>query len=202
MFFNIGTAISNVNPETGIRYGVASAQNYPDLYDHITSAGYSLSYKNWLDEIERSLGSLDTIDLSDPDEVKSEIESAIEDYVPSYWLKLHIDDAVEAAMDTDSDEEVSTRVFNVLDCDIGEAFESDGEEGYRLEDGDEIYELSYLGGAPLIWVIKSSRIVYTNSLCSPCCPNAADLDSGLTNEDEGYECYGIPKEWEESDENS
>lgn len=65
------------------------------------------------------------------------------------------------------------------------------EESYRLEkDGLEL-ELSYLGGAPLVWVLKSPRTARVR-LCSPCCPNAGDLNSP---DEDGVEAYTLPEDW-------
>jgi hypothetical protein len=67
---------------------------------------------------------------------------------------------------------------------------------YSLEDSSgNQFLLGYLGGAPLIWCIKTDTIVYVKSLCSPCVPNAGDLDSGITTEHNGYACYGIPAQY-------
>jgi hypothetical protein len=82
--------------------------------------------------------------------------------------------------------------------DIVDNFEWDRYEADELEhtyidsDGNKFLR-SHLGGAPLIWCIKTDRIVKVRSLCSPCVPNAADLNSGES--DDGYECYGIPAAW-------
>jgi hypothetical protein len=65
---------------------------------------------------------------------------------------------------------------------------------YELDENGCKYGLSSLGGGILVWVYESTNIVKVNSLCSPCVPNAGDLDSGL--DDSGYECYGIPDSWE------
>ena len=53
------------------------------------------------------------------------------------------------------------------------------------------YAISWLGGAPLLWVFDSP-VISKVRLCSPCVPNAGDLDSL---DDDGYECYGIPADW-------
>lgn len=76
-------------------------------------------------------------------------------------------------------------------------YESDESEySYEDREGNK-FLMSYLGGAPLIWCIKTSRIVKVHSLCSPCVPNAGDLSSG---EDEnGYECYGIPDQYQDAE---
>ena len=53
------------------------------------------------------------------------------------------------------------------------------------------YGISWLGGAPLLWVFESP-IISKARLCSPCVPNAGDLNSL---DEDGYECYGIPDDW-------
>lgn len=54
-----------------------------------------------------------------------------------------------------------------------------------------LYRTSWLGGALHFWIFESHRIgLYSE--CSPCCPNAGDLDSP---NDDGVECYDVPKGW-------
>jgi len=69
------------------------------------------------------------------------------------------------------------------------------EETYRLEDAETgmILELGYLGGAPLVWVIKSPHRASVRE-CSPCCPNAGDLDSKVE-PGMGVVCYDLPPDW-------
>ena len=38
--------------------------------------------------------------------------------------------------------------------------------------------LGWLGGAPIVHVVWSDTVRAVNSMCSPCCPGQADLDSG------------------------
>ena len=53
------------------------------------------------------------------------------------------------------------------------------------------YCTSWLGGALHFWIFESPRIgLYSE--CSPCCPNAGDLDSP---NDDGVECYDVPEGW-------
>ena len=53
------------------------------------------------------------------------------------------------------------------------------------------YRTSWLGGALHFWIFESPRIgLYSE--CSPCCPNAGNLDSP---NDDGVECYDVPKGW-------
>ena len=51
--------------------------------------------------------------------------------------------------------------------------------------------VSLLGGAPLLWVYKSPHTAKAR-LCSPCVPNAGDLDNL---DEDGYETYTVPKDW-------
>ena len=54
--------------------------------------------------------------------------------------------------------------------------------------------LTTLGGAYVIYVLKSPYITRAR-LCSPCCPNAGNLDEiDLGN---GFECYDVPPDWRE-----
>ena len=105
-------------------------------------------------------------------ELKSEIEAQVMEECP------------------DLDEsEVEIEVENRLDCaaqdiEIDEPILIGTCEGVR-------YEISWLGGAPLLWVFESP-VISKAKLCSPCCPNAGDLNNL---DDDGYECYGIPADW-------
>lgn len=52
--------------------------------------------------------------------------------------------------------------------------------------------LSYLGGAPIVQVVWSRTTRRVLSMCSPCCPGQADLDSG-----EGeILAYALPKDFD------
>lgn len=54
-----------------------------------------------------------------------------------------------------------------------------------------IVTFTWLGGAPLIIVNESPFITFANP-CSPCVPNAGDLDNL---DPEGIECYAVPENW-------
>lgn len=53
------------------------------------------------------------------------------------------------------------------------------------------YGISHLGGAGLLWVYWSPHTTRARP-CSPCVPNAGDLESL---DPEGYECYDVPPDW-------
>ena len=75
-----------------------------------------------------------------------------------------------------------------------DSYEGD-EECYELEykDGMKL-GLSYLGGAPLVWVFESDYVVNAPA-CSPCVPGAGDLDSRGASSGGSVRCYGLPPEW-------
>jgi hypothetical protein len=188
MFGNLTT---NVNPVTGIRYGVASGNNYPDLVDHIMQNGNDLSYDYAVKEIKASFENVNPDD--DLATITEDIEGILED-LPCY-PKPDVDELVLEVVSPNSDDTQVDRLYDLI-CDNLQ-YESDSDNAsYELEENGCKYGLNTLGGAFLIWVYESSRIVNVASLCSPCVPNAGDTDSGLTDQDSGYECYGIPADWE------
>lgn len=85
-------------------------------------------------------------------------------------------------------EDTATGIVDSYEWDDYQCDESDYE--YTDSSGNE-FLLSYLGGTPLIWCIKTSVIVHARP-CSPCVPGAGDLDSPDEN---GIQCYGIPSEY-------
>ena len=57
-----------------------------------------------------------------------------------------------------------------------------------------IVTFDWLGGCPLIIVNESPFITFANP-CSPCVPNAGDLDNL---DHDGVECYNVPENWRSS----
>ena len=53
------------------------------------------------------------------------------------------------------------------------------------------YVTCWLGGALNFFILESPHVVKAN-LCSPCVPNAGNLDDL---DPEGYDTYGVPKDW-------
>ena len=54
-----------------------------------------------------------------------------------------------------------------------------------------IVTFTWLGGVPLIIVNESPFVTFANP-CSPCVPNAGDLDNL---DPDGVECYTVPENW-------
>lgn len=63
-------------------------------------------------------------------------------------------------------------------------------EIYGLLDG-VAYETAWFGGALSFFIVKSPHITYSAPLCSPCAPNAGNLDK-LNG---SYTCYNVPRKW-------
>lgn len=165
----------NTNPHTGIRYGVISFNALADWCNEDLFYGQhaqDLSHQQALQDIKA--------------EVTAEVRQEVED-----GLHSSADEP-----DFDFEAEVERRVEQaVQNLDISEPHIAGELDGVK-------YEISWLGGAPLVWVFEGP-LGLAQRLCSPCCPNAADLDSGFVLEgeatpeqqDQDYLCYVVPKAW-------
>lgn len=65
------------------------------------------------------------------------------------------------------------------------------EPDYELTRDGMKLGLSYLGGAPLVWVFESPHTAEVRQ-CSPCVPGAGDLDNPCEG---GMVAYTLPKVW-------
>lgn len=95
--------------------------------------------------------------------------------------------------------------LNSLDSDVLEALTTPGydvsspdadEEEYRGEYEGVKFRIAY-GAMPIMWV-TGGYVGYGSSLCSPCVPNAVDLDESFQqflDDNHPYFCYIIPKYW-------
>jgi hypothetical protein len=68
----------------------------------------------------------------------------------------------------------------------------DEPDGQPFEYEGVTVSVTTLGGAPLVFIMESPVIVKARP-CSPCVPNAGDLDN--LDPDYGIECYGLPEDW-------
>jgi hypothetical protein len=140
--------MDNVNSETGIAYGVFYTGNCQCLCDDIFSRGDDLSYEAWKEEVASRL--------------RNAIGGVIDDYShqASEIAKGHrFDSLIEALGDS-------------YECDEPcHSYEYDTEHGKV-----KLYQ-TWLGGAPLVYVIESPYVLTNAAGCSPCVPNAGNLDS-------------------------
>ena len=145
---------ANVNPETGIRYGIVSAASLdPEIVNQIQCEGRDV---HWED-------------------AKRDLEDAIRSACGGLMTKRDVDAVVDEAIDRmNGDQWVDDEPIH--------EFVIDGVMG----------QTTWLGGALLVWVFKSNHSRLSR-LCSPCVPNAGDLDS--VEDSEGYVCYDVPPDW-------
>lgn len=103
-------------------------------------------------------------------DLRERVESALSDYLSLEDREEIADRAVELMFASGMSSDEQTHEFDI-----------DGVKG----------RTTWLGGALHVWVFESP-VKGMYSLCSPCCPNAGDLDSP---EAEGEECYDVPENW-------
>jgi hypothetical protein len=184
--------MTNTNSETGIRYGVIALNNLDgdvahDLMfgsqatDHSWAEAVSDAKKQAEDEYEALIEECAIAAAETGADREADWNRRSEDWQEEWLTKRDAED-----MDT----WVEHRTEHLMDRVMIEGPNISG----KLDGVD--YQISWLGGAPLLWVLHSPNIVEVHSLCSPCVPNAGNLDSEIVpaNQD-GYVCYGIPEEW-------
>jgi hypothetical protein len=57
------------------------------------------------------------------------------------------------------------------------------------------YAIRFLGGAPLLYIAFSLHVIDDAPGCSPCVPNAGDLDSYYRGARGSTQCYTVPADW-------
>lgn len=155
---------ANINPTTGIRYGVINGNSL----DQDVLAELHDKAVNVVDGYQR-------------------IEF-IKQYANAKDIDL--DGVAEADYDSHLIDEIGEEFENAL-AEYDDDYYCDGEPNAEIEhDGCKVV-YSFLGGAPLVTVMESPIIVRA-ALCSPCVPNAGNLDD---KDPDGYECYDVPTDW-------
>jgi len=96
------------------------------------------------------------------DEAKQEITDGIESALSDYLDKEYIEEVIEAALDR----------FN-------ESYQND-EPAYYIEDTEYVATYS---NSLCCWIIEKSPYYTYCKVCSPCVPNAGDLDSPVIPDD-------------------
>lgn len=101
------------------------------------------------------------------DEISEILKSSLSDYV----RHCHMNDLVEMVV------ELAAEDWN---CE---------EPIYEGEWENVKFRTGWLGGAMLVWILESPHIA-GYAKCSPCVPNAGDL-----NNEGDYSCYDVPASW-------
>jgi|SRR5579863_1655953 len=102
--------------------------------------------------------------------IKASIRSALSDYLHSYRL----DDAVDSA-------------FEAIEDDFNDCYEAEDEQFVYERDG---YKISNSPSLVCLFIERSPYYTYTRG-CSPCAPNAGDLD----NPDGGLKTFCLGHDW-------
>jgi hypothetical protein len=190
---------ANRNPETGIRYGVTN--RVPDwiwIWDEVMGwdcPAYDEAVQETAIELMRDLIKDCTIL---PGEVAEfEGSDTLGGVLPE---DMPQDDLLEYVDDHMTYEDMAKFMGDYYDCELGSACEDiDDSESTKYgtyEDKDYPGKpfkmmMTYLGGAPLLWVLEGPVITKARP-CSPCVPGAVDLDNP---DEDGYEGYGLPEGW-------
>lgn len=185
---------ANINERTGIPYGVISAHRVPYLYEQITQEGEDLTHQegqhDLLDRLLLMLDDLDVpgayLDITRGDEriifaqKLGTLQELFRDGIQRAWgeVPTRVLDSTLDLVDIESGAFDPEEVANHLLGELNEldSHEDSGEHDYQYQSGQYQYRLSHLGGAPLIWVVSSPYVTYCRT-CSPCVPNAGDLDN-------------------------
>lgn len=189
--------MTNINLSTGIRFGVISMQALdgdlqqelfygPQAVDVSYNAAYcdarvaaELEWAGWIDEAAIAADEVDP-NMNDTDR--------------EWFIENHL---VEHQGVSSEEDHVDHKLEEFNDCYVADEPTIDGEyEGVK-------YHISWLGGAPILYVFEGP-VGFAASLCSLCVPNAADLDAGwnefeTTDTDNAieyvHECYVVPRDW-------
>jgi hypothetical protein len=189
--------MTNCNPQTGIRYGVIAFNSlaswaYDDLWYGPNAR--DLTYEDALEELKADAQKAYGDYLEQAETAAAEADPGMSSEDRAKFVETWFDDNNIAF-----DEEVFVEIYRDQYRDRIEIDEPviEGEvDGVK-------YRISWLGGAPLLWVFEGPLGV-ANRLCSPCVPGAADLDGGFTLADEMaagedysrmHECYCVPRSW-------
>jgi hypothetical protein len=191
------TGNANINPDTGIRYGVTN--QIPDwLWDEIMGWDCQ-AYEEAVNEvaIELMRDRIKDGTITSPEIAEFKGADKLNSFDPDEMTQENLLEYVDDHM---THEDMAKFMGDYYDFELGAACE-DIEDSESTKTGT--YEdpefhgqpfhlmISYLGGAPLLWVLEGP-VITKAKLCSPCVPGAIDLDS---QDEDGVEGYGLPEGW-------
>ena len=155
---------ANINRETGIHFGAISGNSLDlDVLCDLQEKASEIVFDAYrLDEMKRFANEHDH----------------------DYAVDIQADDLFNSLMDAFGEE------FDDFIYSIDENFEDDEPQAEFEHEGIKVV-FCWLGGAPLVIVAESPYIAIAD-LCSPCVPNAGNLDS---KDPDGEECYDVPVDW-------
>lgn len=184
--------VSNVNPETGVRYGVIAISSLkPELAEELMygpdsiDEDYEAAYADAESRAEKEVqGLFEEAEIAasevDPSMSERDRERFVEQYIGEVYLAMGV---------IDSDDFVAQRLEEFADLYVGERPTISG--SYEGVD----YRIGWPSGVPHLWVLKGpeggARALYDDRI-----RDAADLDSGFdVGVTLGHACYVVPKSW-------
>lgn len=171
----------NINQVTGIRYGVISVNKAIGLYNKILEEGEDIILSSMIRELKTDLELIES---------GEEILALVEHRFYGCVEDLEFTDLlIGEFLNPSDDRNQGDRLWDIVERCV--TLDNGGEQLYRFkEEGFECILDGYT-----ITICQSPRIAWVNSLCSPCFPNAADLESGYSEPEEGWQCYDVPEDY-------
>lgn len=194
--------LSNICPTTGIRYGVISCNSLDqDLVNDLFYGPQAedLSYQAAYAEARAEAGSEYDCAKEEAEIAAAETDRNMTDAEQECFIETWFE---QHEMLSDRDEFIDQKLEMFSDiCQIDEPTIVGEHEGVK-------YQITWLAGAPLVWILSGPE-GSARQLCSPCVPNAADLDGGFVldseipvdsdgyplEDGEPYACYCPPRDW-------
>lgn len=198
----MGYQAPNVDPETGIHYGVIHRNHLkPDAVDDIFTGGTDVQYLSARRDLQAALRGIVEFYWSSQDdpELRLQLDRFLDEHV--FNGGRYLDEMFEIVRDsTASDPDaLALEVFDVIADTWNDYWESSGP--YRLEeDLPEGKLVTQVGEDGDVWVFQSPWFTYCGE-CSPCAPNAGYLTTPVT-DDEGtsvLKTYCLPRDWFEKE---
>lgn len=159
----------NTNPRTGLPFGVINGNSLdPELLDALYTAASAKVYDVRYQERRA--------------ELRRDVISMLDALFPNCATieeRGWFEDLIEAQIEAEAE---------------GGAFDSDEPCAEVTHEGVTV-SYGYLGGAPIVFSYDGP-VTHVRSYCSPCCPGAADLDSGPGD----IACHGVPESWLDKEE--
>lgn len=202
----------NTHPKTGIAFGVIDASQLPELYDEIITQGTDNALIMAETDIKNSLlSALEGIasdfkgEFTDEnkDNIISEMKNRLVAALDHNNAKKLIENIDEHELFYELQEHGDAEKLDmddILECliDAGmhDNFDSDiNNYSYEFSDENGTTKLQLIGSPALIFINESP---YTANCrwCSPCCPNAGDLNSPEPHGITAYCLKEMPKDWE------
>lgn len=177
---------ANINPKTGIRYGVIACNSLDaDVQDELWygSGAVNVTEEAVYEEAKKEFAREWANALEEAGIAANEVDPLMSEGT----FKSFVDARMNNSKFGSDEEDYIDREMEYFDPQIDEPLIEGTCDGVD-------YAILYLGGAPIVYIAESPHLVHVKSLCSLCVPNAGDLDSGFAYGSEG-DTYGPPLGW-------